>query len=186
VGTQADQDVNHQKVGGVRARLIAAQAARDQLAALLDKTRIVSPIDGIIVARFVQPGETIEAMTSVVKVVDLSRLRIEAEVDEFDTGRVALNDEVIVVAEGFPGVVWKGQVEEIPDAVVARRISPEDPSRPIDTRILAVKIALIGPTPLKLGQRVEVTILPKGPPTGAAPAGQDRKDSPTPPDGKGA
>jgi hypothetical protein len=53
---------------------------------------------------------------------------------------------------------WRGTVEEIPDQVVPRRIRPEDPGRPTDTRILAVKIALAGPTPLKLGQRVEVEI----------------------------
>ncbi len=35
---------------------------------------------------------------------------------------------------------------------------PEDPGRPIDARVLPVKIAFASPTPLKLGQRVEVTI----------------------------
>ena len=42
-----------------------------------------------------------------------------------------------------------------------------DPARPIDVRVLSVKIAFGGPTPLKLGQRVEVQIM-EGPPNGAA------------------
>lgn len=37
-----------------------------------------------------------------------------------------------------------------------RYLGPEDTSRPVDARMLLVKIALLEPTPLKLGQRVEV------------------------------
>ena len=40
----------------------------------------------------------------------------------------------------------------------ARRIRPEDPGRPTDSRVMLVKIAMAEPTPLKLGQRVEVEI----------------------------
>ena len=43
--------------------------------------------------------------------------------------------------------------------MVARRNRPEDPGRPIDARVRPVKIAFADPTPLKLGQRVEVEIL---------------------------
>ena len=59
---------------------------------------------------------------------------------------------------GFDGKQWRGTIEEIPDAVTSRRLKPLDASKPIDTRVLLVKIALNEPTPLKLGQRVEVQI----------------------------
>jgi hypothetical protein len=49
-------------------------------------------------------------------------------------------------------------VEEIPDAVTPRRLEPQDPSRPIDARVLLVKVALPRGTPLKRGQGVEVEI----------------------------
>jgi hypothetical protein len=39
---------------------------------------------------------------------------------------------------------------------VNRRLNPQDPAKPIDTRVLLVKVAFAEPTPLKLGQRVEV------------------------------
>ena len=60
-------------------------------------------------------------------------------------------------AEGFDRA-WRGTIEEIPDSVVNRRLKPQDPSKPIDTRVLLVKVAFAEPTPLKLGQRVEVKI----------------------------
>jgi hypothetical protein len=64
---------------------------------------------------------------------------------------------VQVSAEGFDRE-WRGSIEEIPDSVVNRRLKPQDPSKPIDTRVLLVKVAFAEPTPLKLGQRVEVKI----------------------------
>ena len=42
-----------------------------------------------------------------------------------------------------------------------RRLKPQDPSRPTDTRILAVKVAFAEPTPLKLGTTVELKIEPQ-------------------------
>jgi HlyD family secretion protein len=125
---------------------------------VLAKTRIVSPIDGVVIARSVEGGQPVESGTPLVTVANLERTRIEAEVDEFDAARIALGAAVVVSAEGFDGRTWRGRVEEIPDAVVARRLKPEDPGRPSDTRVLLVKVAFLEPTPLKLGQRVELEI----------------------------
>jgi HlyD family secretion protein len=125
---------------------------------LIAKTRITAPIDGVVTARHVQPGEAVEANAKVVTIADLARVRVEAEVDEYDTARVALGAGVAIIAEGYTDASWRGTIEEIPDTVVGRRIRPEDPGRPIDARVLPVKIALGEPTPLKLGQRVEVEI----------------------------
>jgi multidrug efflux pump subunit AcrA (membrane-fusion protein) len=125
---------------------------------LIAKTCITSPIDGVITARFAHPGETVDAATRLVTVADLKRVRVEAEVDEYDISGMTLGARVKFTAEGFAHAAWRGKVEEIPDVVVGRRLRPEDPSRPADTRILLVKIALLEPTPLKLGQRIEVGI----------------------------
>jgi HlyD family secretion protein len=142
------------------ARRDAAIATVAQLEARLAKTRIVAPISGVVTARLVQPGEIVEANTRLVTVADLHRTRIEAEVDEYDAGKIALHAPVTVTAEGYGSKSWKGTVEEIPDGVVARRLKPEDPGKPTDTRVLMVKIALDEPTPFKLAQRVQVAITP--------------------------
>jgi HlyD family secretion protein len=142
------------------ARRDAAVATASQLEAHLAKTRILAPISGVVTARLVQPGEIVEANTRLVTVADLHRTRIEAEVDEYDAGKIALGAPVTVSAEGYGSKTWRGTVEEIPDGVVARRLKPEDPGKPTDTRVLMVKIALNEPTPLKLSQRVQVAITP--------------------------
>ena len=93
----------------------------------------------------------------IVTIADLDRIRVEAEVDEADTGRVRLGAEVKVRAEGEEGS-WTGTVEEIPDQVTPRKLKPQDPARPSDTRVLLVKVAVADAKGLKLGRRVDVEI----------------------------
>jgi multidrug resistance efflux pump len=105
-----------------------------------------------------EAGETVPAGAQLLTLCDLTRTRIEAEVDEYDAARVALGAEATIRVEGVDGRAYKGKVEEIPDSVTSRRIKPQDPGRPFVTRVLLVKIALLEGTPIKLGQRVEVEI----------------------------
>ena len=158
VGTPEAVDRARRNREAAYARRQTAQASVERLEAVLAKTRIVAPIRGTVVTRFADAGERIEAGAPLVTIANLEKTRVEAEVDEFDAGRVELGGEVQVTAEGFTGQSWKGTVEEIPDAVLPRRLKPQDPGRPSDTRVLLVKVALAEPTPLKLGQRVEIAI----------------------------
>jgi HlyD family secretion protein len=140
------------------ARQKEAVAALARVEAQLAKTRIVAPIDGAVIHRWTDPGQMVQLGAPVVSIADLKRTRIEAEVNEFDAGRIEPGDSVIITAEGYPGTRWQGTVEEIPDVVTGRRLMPQDPGRPADTGVLMVKVSFQEPTPLKLGQRVEVTI----------------------------
>jgi HlyD family secretion protein len=142
-----------------QARRDAAKAAVDRLEAESAKYRIMAPIDGVVIARLAEPGETVTPGSSLATIVDLSSLRVEAEVDEFDIAGVALGGEATITVEGYSGLVWQSKIEEIADAVVPRQTRPEDPGRPADTRVLRVKLALLEPHRLKLGQHVEVEIL---------------------------
>ena len=143
---------------------------------MIAKTRIASPIDGVVIARHAQPGETVAGRARLVTVADLSRLRVEAEVDEFDIDRIALGARSSGSRPRASPTALAGGGRGDPRPVVAATIRPEDPGRPTDTRVLLVKIALDGPTPLKLGQRVEVFLMISG--TGTGPARNGSKTAP--------
>ena len=162
-GTRREAERTVSGRDGAAARLATVQAELRRLEAVLAKTRITAPIDGTVIERAVQPGEHVEAGAALLTIANLDRTRIEAEVDEFDAGHVALGAPVRVSVEGFEGRTWRAHVEEVPDSVVARKLRPQDPGRPADTRVLLVKIALDEPSPIKLGQRVEVDIAPSPP-----------------------
>ena len=158
VGTAQAADKSRRDVEATEARLATQKAAVSRLSAVIAKTRIVAPIDGVVIARSADVGESLQAGDPIATIANLDRLRVEVEVDEFDAGRVHLGAPVQVTAEGHDGLAWRGRVEEVPDAVVLRRLQPQDPGRPTDTRVLRVKISLDEKTPLKLGQRVETEI----------------------------
>jgi macrolide-specific efflux system membrane fusion protein len=142
------------------ARRETAHATLTRYEAQLEKTRILAPIAGTLILRHVDAGETIETGDKVATLADLDRLRIEAEADEADAGALSPGAPVAITAEGYPGQRWQGRVEEVPASVTLRRLKPQDPGRPTDTRILAVKVAFAEPTPLKLGTTVELRIAP--------------------------
>ena len=159
VGAGAQFDINDNKLivnnGNVST---STTNTCNGLTALLQNTRIVSPMDGVVVGRYVDPGEAVSAGTAMIRVADLARMRVEAEVDEFDAGRIEVGAAATLRAEGYSDRSWPGRVEEIPDVLVERRLKPKDPGRFSDTRVLLVKIALLDHVPLRLGERVEVEI----------------------------
>jgi multidrug efflux pump subunit AcrA (membrane-fusion protein) len=158
--TGETRDRMRYQVEAAEARLALTEATVRRLEANLAKFRIVAPIDGVVIARLVEPGATLTPGTRLYELADLSRTRIEAEVDEYDSAKIALGAPVRITAEGYAGASWKGQVEEIPDSVLGRQLKPQDPGKPQDTRVLLVKVAIKEPTPLRLWQRVELRIEP--------------------------
>lgn len=150
-----------------RRDLAAAHARRDAAAAVIDRIRVqlsrttlTSPIDGTVTARFSHQCEVIQPGNPIATIANLSRTRIEAEVNEFDGASLVPGLHAFVTAEGFPSVRWPATVKEVPQVVVTRQLRPQDPGRPTDSGVILVKLALESPAPLRLGQRVEVTIDP--------------------------
>jgi RND family efflux transporter MFP subunit len=166
VGPRQAVDKAARDLEAARARKATASAEAERLRATIAKSRILAPISGVVIARHVEAGETIDRGARIATLADLGRLRVEAEVDEADASRIAVGARAAIRAEGEPGRALEGRVEEIPDAVTGRRTKPLDPGKPSDTRVLLVKIAFADAgraQALKLGRRVEVEI--EGPPS---------------------
>jgi RND family efflux transporter MFP subunit len=140
-----------------RARRDAAIATAERLGVTVTKLRIAAPFDGTVLTRIAQPGETLVAGAPLLRLARTDRFRVEAEVDEFDLTRLRIGMPVTVRAEGVDRG-WRGHVEELPDYVVGRKLKPQDPARPSDTRVLMAKVALDEESGLRLGQRVELVL----------------------------
>jgi len=156
-----DLDEATRDLDTARARVATAKATVERIEAQLRKTRILAPIAGTVTARRVDAGQMVETGDHAFTVADLDRLRIEGEAHEADAHAVTLGADVSISAEGYPGQTWRGRVEEVPDSLTLRRIKPQDPSRPTDVRVLAVKVAFAEPVPLKLGTTVDLRIVPQ-------------------------
>lgn len=147
----------------LQAQVAQAEANLRYARSMLNKTRVVSPISGTLIERYLEVGEVVIPEKPIVVIADTSQLRINAEVDETDAGRLQLGDAVEISAYAYPGRVYKGRVEEIASYVGKREIRPNNPAVNLGLKILQVKIALLEPTPLKLGMTVDVRIIPAKP-----------------------
>lgn len=157
-----DRDAAARDVEITQARIETATATIRRLEATIAKTRMISPIDGTVTSRIVNAGQMVDRGDPAFVVADLNRLRIEGEAHEADADRVKIGAEVEIRADGFPGQSFRGRVEEIPGNVTLRRIKPQDPARPTDVRVLALKVAFEERTPLKLGSTVDLVVSAPG------------------------
>ena len=156
--TAFDRDAASRDVEITQARIETAAASIRRLEATIAKTRMIAPISGTVTSRVVNAGQMVDRGDPAFTVADLDRLRIEGEAHEADADRVKIGAEVEIRADGFPGRSFRGRVEEIPGNVTLRRIKPQDPARPTDVRVLALKVAFEGKTPLKLGSTVDLVV----------------------------
>jgi ABC exporter DevB family membrane fusion protein len=144
------------------AQVTQAEANVRYVRSLLDMTHVTSPISGTLIERYLDVGEVVMPEKPLAAIADTSQLRINAEVDETDAGRLHVGDPVEISAYAYPGKVYKGRVEEIADYVGKREIRPNNPAVNLGLKIIQVKIALLEATPLKLGMTVDVRITPAG------------------------
>ena len=104
------------------ARVVQARAAVERAQTNLDYTRIASPVDGVIVSRQVDVGQTVAASfqtpTLFTIARDLTRMQIDANVDEADIGHVAEGQAVDFNVDAFPDETFSGKVVQV-------RIAPE-------------------------------------------------------------
>jgi HlyD family secretion protein len=119
----ADLAIAKANVDNAKATLEQRKASLDSARIDLERTYIRSPIDGVVIERTIEVGQTVAASLSAPKLFtiaqDLSRVQIEAQVDEADIGQVASDDPVTFTVDAYPDITFKGQVEQIRLAPVA-------------------------------------------------------------------
>ncbi len=100
-----------------RATLRSAEAALQKARTDLGHTVITSPIDGTVIERSVEAGQTVAASLSAptlfIIAEDLSRMQIKADVDENDIGVVKTGQEARFTVPAHPEVTFAGTVAEI-------------------------------------------------------------------------
>ena len=99
------------------AQVVQAKASLKQAETSLGYARIVSPVDGVVIARKVDVGQTVAAslqtptLFSIAR--DLTRMQIEASVDEADIGRIAEGQKAICRFDAWPDTTFEGTVTQV-------------------------------------------------------------------------
>ena len=105
------------QVRGSQAALTQARAQLNNSRVNLNYTTIKSPIDGIVISRNVDAGQTVAASmnapTLFVLAADLTRMEVVANVDEADVGRMRPGQPVTFRVDAFPTDVFSGVVSQV-------------------------------------------------------------------------
>jgi HlyD family secretion protein len=144
-------------VSRARADLDMAVSAVAEAESVLAKTLIRSPIAGVVLRTHVREGETVAPSPELplVTVADMSSLRVRAEVDEADIGRVYPRQRSWVTAPAYGDNRFLGSVVSIAPILGRKKLTRDDPTERIDTKVLEVLVELDAGQPLPIGLRVD-------------------------------
>jgi HlyD family secretion protein len=120
----SDLDAAKVAVDAAQAQLVSSQAQVTQAEATLnqnqvnvDHTIITTPIDGIVIQRSVDVGQTVAASlqspTLFIIAADLTKMQVNASIDEADVGRIRPGQTVTFRVDAYPGQEFEGSVAQI-------------------------------------------------------------------------
>jgi len=114
---QAQHSVQEAAVDTAREQVKQKEAALAQGQINLDHTTIRSPVDGVVVNRAVDVGQTVaaalQAPTLFTIAQDLTKMQVETSVDEADIGRIHRNTPVTFTVDAFAGETFPGEISQI-------------------------------------------------------------------------
>jgi HlyD family secretion protein len=101
------------EVGAAEAEVHSAQAQLEVAKTNLARTVIKAPIGGTVITKPLEVGETIEMLTPIVELADLSSLVVEIDVPETRLGLIKLGGPAEITLDAFPGQRLRGKVREL-------------------------------------------------------------------------
>lgn len=109
-----------------------SKADRVRAAKNLNYAEIYSPIDGIIISREVEVGQTVVSSMNVANmfvIADLENMQVVGNVDEADIGKVKLGQRVTFTVDAYPEDVFDGQVSQV-------RLNPKTESNVVTYEVI--------------------------------------------------
>ncbi len=114
---QAQLGVTDAQVKSAQANVAQRQAALAQARVDLARTRIVSPVNGIVIKRTVEKGQTVAASLQAPELFviaqNLQDMQVEASVDESDIGRIRPGQKATFTVDAFPGQTFEGEIRQV-------------------------------------------------------------------------
>jgi HlyD family secretion protein len=119
-------DTNYQMtkaaVNAAKAAVVQLEAALNSAQTNLRYTKIISPVDGVVISRNIDIGQTVvssfQAPTLFLIAQDLTKMQIDTNVNEADIGEVKVDQEVDFTVDAYPEVTFKGKVNQVRNAPI--------------------------------------------------------------------
>lgn len=130
---QADLEIAKAQLVNAKAMVEQKKAALSSAQIDLDRTQIRSPINGVVISRKVDVGQTVAASLSSPVLFniaqDLREIQLQASVDESDIGNIKVGNPVTFSVDAYPDDKFRGSVEQI-------RLSPDTSSNVVTYTVI--------------------------------------------------
>ncbi|HSP34161.1 MAG TPA: efflux RND transporter periplasmic adaptor subunit [Thermoanaerobaculia bacterium] len=158
LAAQADVDTTKAQYDGAVAQVQQASAALSQAQTNLNYTKISSPIDGIVVDRAYDVGQTVaasfQAPTLFQIAQDLTKMQVQADVDQSDIGRIQVGQVARFTVDSYPDQEFRGKIAQIRlNATVSQNVvtypvivevpNPDEKLRPKMTANVTIDVATV-------------------------------------------
>ena len=147
------------------AQMTQAEASLNQAEVNLEHTVITAPIDGIVISRAVDVGQTVsasmQAPTLFVLAADLTKMRVNASIDEADVGRIRPGQVVWFTVDAYPGEDFEGRVSQVRlEAVVVQNVVTYATVIDVPNPDLKLKPGMTATVTLEIARRDDVIRIP--------------------------
>lgn len=119
---QAQVGVGDAQVRSAQANVAQRDAALAQARIDLARTRITSPVTGIVIKRAIEKGQTVAASLSSPELFiiaqNLRDMQVEASIDEADVGRIRTGQKASFTVDAYPGQTFEGQIAQVRKAAL--------------------------------------------------------------------
>ena len=148
-----------------KAQSAQAQAGLNQATVDLNNTVIRSPVDGIVISRNVDVGQTVaaslQAPTLFTIANDLAKMEVHTNVDEADVGNVTEGQEVSFTVDAFPARRFTGRVHQVRNApTVVQNVVTYDAVVRIDNKELLLKPGMTANVQFLVNRKEDVLTIP--------------------------
>jgi HlyD family secretion protein len=182
-------DAARAQLQSAEAQVVQAQAAVNQADVNLEHTVITAPIDGIVTSRNVDVGQTVAASlqspTLFIIAADLTKMQVNANIDEADVGRIRPAQRVTFRVDAYPTEEFTGTVAQIRlQPTVVQNVTTYGTVIDVPNEQLKLKPGMTANVKIEIARRNDVLRVPnaalrfrpapESAPTSASPTGGDR------------
>jgi len=191
--SQNDLDIATSAYEAAQAQLEVAAAQIKQAQALLDTadldlkyTVIRSPVNGIVIARNVEVGQTVTAGFTTPNIfliaLDLTKMQVDTNVSESDIGGIREGQEALFTVDAYPRVEFRGVVRQVRNApIIVQNVVTYDVVVEVDNRDLRLKPGMTANVSITVARKDDVLTVPNAAfrfsPPQSGPVGQKVADS---------
>jgi HlyD family secretion protein len=166
--TAQEHEASTLDYANAQAQVVRARASLDLAKQRLEDATVTAPVAGTVIEKTVSLGQVITSATgafgggtTLLKMADLSRVRVRALFNETDIGQVRSSQPTTVVVDAYPDRRFAGMVEKIePQAVVQQGVTMFPVLITLDNREGLLKPGMNGEVSVLIDERVNVLAVP--------------------------